>query len=93
MNKTYKTKYHGFNIIVTVNGEKKNLTFKRDFIGIATMIGCIYSTDDVELQKAIEAHKGFNKDFWTDDVEEIKEEKSETPVVEKKRSKKAAANK
>jgi hypothetical protein len=43
--------------------------------------GCSFTTDDVELQKALEAHECFNRklqpNFWTDDVEEAKETKEE----------------
>lgn len=49
--------------------------------------GCSFTTDDVELQKALEAHEYFNRkmqpSFWTDDVEEViadaKEEVQEEP--------------
>lgn len=43
--------------------------------------GCSFTTDDVELQKALESHEYFNRkmhpSFWTDDVEDVK------PVKEK----------
>lgn len=36
--------------------------------------GCSFSTEDVELQKALESHEYFNRElqpsFWTDDKEE-----------------------
>lgn len=36
--------------------------------------GCSFSTDNVELQKALESHEYFNRQlqpsFWTDDMEE-----------------------
>lgn len=44
--------------------------------------GCSFSTEDVELQKALESHEYFNRElqpsFWTDDVEEVEEGKDDT---------------
>lgn len=82
MIKTYKTKFRGYNIIVKVNGENKNINFQRGFI-ISSLRGSLFTTDDKELQKAIEAHRDFNIEFWTDDKEEVvvevKEEVQEKP--------------
>ena len=50
--------------------------------------GCSFTTDDVELQKALESHEYFNRvmqpSFWTDDVEEVKETKEEVQDEPKK---------
>lgn len=58
--------------------------------------GCSFTTDDVELQKALEAHEYFNRkmqpSFWTDDVEEViadaKEEVQDEPKKVKRYNKK-----
>lgn len=81
MIKTYKTKFRGYNIIVKVNGENKNINFQRGFI-ISSLRGSLFTTDDKELQKAIEAHRDFNIEFWTDDKEPVIEEPVKKTVVE-----------
>lgn len=52
------------------------------------MRGCSFTTDDVELQKALESHECFNRklqpSFWTDDVEEVKDTKEEVQEEPKK---------
>ena len=54
--------------------------------------GCSFTTDDVELQKALESHEYFNRhmqpNFWTDDVEEKKETPKATPTKEEAMEKK-----
>lgn len=90
MEKTYKSKLHGYNIVVSVDGQKKNIIFKKDFIGISTMIGCVYKTGDAKLQQAIEAHRDFGQLFWTDDVVEVHKAQAEDPEKEEKREKKSA---
>lgn len=61
--------------------------FKRDIINDAGAYGCSFSTDNKEIQEAIEHSAFFNKDMsdgiWTDDVEE-------KPVVRKGKAKKEA---
>ena len=99
MEKTYKTKLHGYSIAVEIDGKKKSVIFKRDFIGISSLIGCVYKTEDTELQKALEAHRDFGQIFWTDDVEDIKKGDEnpkgevEGSVEEKKRGRKPATKK
>ena len=57
--------------------------------------GCSFTTDDVELQKALEKHEYFNRkmqpSFWTDDVEkpteEVKAKEKEEPKKVKRYNK------
>jgi hypothetical protein len=58
--------------------------------------GCSFTTDDVELQKALEAHEYFNRkmqpSFWTDDKEDVvvdaKEDVQDEPKKVKRYNKK-----
>jgi hypothetical protein len=77
MEKTYKSKLHGYNIHVKAGNDIVNVLFERNFIGVGSLIGCTYVTEDKVLQSAIEAHADFGSTFWTDDVE-----KEEAPVQE-----------
>lgn len=67
-------------ILATVKGEIIPVEFKWDLVYPNSGVrGCSFTTSDVELQKALEAHEYFNRkmqpNFWTDDVE-----KKETPA-------------
>jgi hypothetical protein len=77
MIKTYKTRKTGYRIIAYTPKGSVPVSFKRGYIGISTIMGCTYETDDVELQKAIEEHPEFGSVFWTDDKEEVVEVKEE----------------
>ena len=77
-----------FRILVNVGDEIVPVAFGWDLIYPNSSIrGCSFTTDDVELQKALESHEYFNRklqpSFWTDDVEEVvvdaKEEVQEEP--------------
>lgn len=80
MIKKYKSKMRSMRIHVKVRGKVVPVEFEWDFIYSGSpMRGCSFTTSDVELQKALEAHEYFNRkmqpNFWTDDVE-----KKETPA-------------
>lgn len=77
MIKTYKTKKTGYRIIAYTQKGSVPVSFKKGYIGISTIVGCTYETEDAELQKAIEAHPDFGSVFWTDDKEEVVEVKDE----------------
>lgn len=69
-------------ILANVGEEVIPVEFKWDLIYSNSGVrGCSFTTDDVELQKALESHEYFNRvmqpSFWTDDVEDVK------PVKEK----------
>lgn len=74
MKKTYKSKLHLNNFLVNYNGEIIRVEMNPDVISKYGLRGCSFTTEDVELQKAIEAHPGFNNGredgFWTEDVED-----------------------
>lgn len=82
MRKVYKSKLRGFNVYVPIGDELCNIEFKKGYI-YYTVVGCMYVTEDVEIQKALEAHHKFNYQFWTDDKEEVvvevKEEVQDEP--------------
>lgn len=70
-------------ILAKVGEELIPVEFKWDLIYSNSGVrGCSFTTDDVELQKALESHEYFNRvmqpNFWTDDVEEVV-----TPTSEK----------
>ena len=80
-------------VLVKVGDEILPVEFKWDLIYSNCGIrGCSFTTDDVELQKALEAHEYFNRklepNFWTDDVEEKKETPKATPTKEEAMEKK-----
>lgn len=86
-----------FRILVNVGDEIVPVAFGWDLIYPNSSIrGCSFTTDDVELQKALESHEYFNRklqpNFWTDDVEEViadaKEEVQEEPKKVKRYNKK-----
>jgi hypothetical protein len=82
MTKTYKSQMTSLRILVKVGKEIIPVAFGWDLIYPNSSVrGCSFTTDDVELQKALEAHECFNRklqpNFWTDDVEEAKETKEE----------------
>lgn len=88
MTKTYKTRTSSAVITVSVNGRTRQVYLRNGFIGVGALTGGKFTTDDVELQKAIESHprfnSGFNDQIWTDDkeVEEQPAEQAETHVPE-----------
>lgn len=81
MNKTYKTKYTSYGIYVDVNGAPQLIRFKQKLVPSAA-VGSTFTTEDKEIQQALEAHKHYGLLFWTDDKEEVvdvKEEVKEEP--------------
>lgn len=74
-------------ILVKVHGAIVPIEFHWDLIYQNSGIrGCSFSTDDVELQKAIEAHEFFGRalqpSIWTDDKEPVPAKKHEEPKHE-----------
>ena len=93
MVKKYKSKMRSMGLLVELRGEIISVIFNWDFIyPNSPMRGCSFSTDDPELQKALESHEYFNRklqpSFWTDDVEEKKETPKATPTKEEAMEKK-----
>ena len=87
MLKTYKSKMTALRILVKVRGAIVPIEFHWDLIYPNSGIrGCSFSTDDVELQKAIEAHEFFGRalqpSIWTDDKEPVPAKKHEEPKKE-----------
>ena len=88
MVKKYKSKMNTLRILAKVGEELIPVEFKWDLIYSNSGVrGCSFTTDNVELQKALESHEYFNRkmypSFWTDDVEEViadaKEEVQDEP--------------
>lgn len=86
MLKKYKSKLSSLRIIVKAGDNIIPVEFGWDVISNVGVRGCSFSTDNVELQKAIEQHEYFGRkmqpNFWTDDKEEVvdvKEEVQEEP--------------
>ena len=73
MKKKYKNRRPATNILVNVNGAIKSIEFAPAVIEYWGLRGCAYTTEDKEIQAAIEVHPFFGKDgldgIWTDDVE------------------------
>jgi hypothetical protein len=80
MKKTYKTRYTGYGIYVNINGESKLVRFEKKLVP-STTVGSTFVTDDFEMQLALEAHRDYGMEFWTDDKEivEVKEEAQDEP--------------
>lgn len=92
MLKTYKSKMTALRILVKVRGAIVPIEFHWDLIYPNSGIrGCSFSTDDVELQKAIEAHEFFGRalqpSIWTDDKEPVPAKKHEEPKKEEPKKK------
>lgn len=87
MLKKYKSKLSSLRIIVKAGDNIIPVEFGWDVISNVGARGCSFSTDNVELQKAIEQHEYFGRkmqpNFWTDDKEEVvvdaKEEVQDEP--------------
>ena len=79
MKKTYKSKLRDFNVYIPINGKLTNVEFRKGYI-CYSIVGCLFTTEDGEIQKALEAHPKFNHKFWTDDKEEVVETPAETPA-------------
>lgn len=77
MQKTYKTLSSSTVIVINTKNGTRRIEFKRDFIGIGSLRGGVYCTDDEDVQQGIERHEkfrsGFQNQIWTDDKEEMKE--------------------
>lgn len=74
MFKKYKSISNSLSILVSVGGEVRNVDFEWDIVDTTGRRGCSFSTDDIELQKALERHEYFRRklrpSFWTDDVDD-----------------------
>lgn len=97
MLKTYKSKMTALRILVKVRGAIVPIEFHWDLIYPNSGIrGCSFSTDDVELQKAIEAHEFFGRalqpSIWTDDKEPVPAEKHEEPKNEEPKKEETPAD-
>lgn len=94
MTKTYKCRLDFLGILVPYKGSYVHVNFERAVLSATGIRGCKYTTDDVELQKAIEAHKDFGTErkdgIWTDDIEPVVEQ-TEEPVAEVKKTRKTKA--
>jgi hypothetical protein len=81
MLKKYKSKLSSLRIIIKAGDNIIPVEFEWDVISNVGARGCSFSTDNVELQKAIEQHEYFGRkmqpNFWTDDKEEVVEVKEE----------------
>lgn len=80
-------------ILVKVRGKNVPVEFGWDLIYPNSGIrGCSFSTDDEELQKAIEAHEYFGRalqpSIWTDDKEPVPAKKHEGPKKEEPKKEK-----
>lgn len=76
MKKTYYTRYTSYGIYVNKADKLELIRFERQLVPNA-IIGSTFVTDDKELQKALEAHRDYGFEFWTDDKEEVVEVKEE----------------
>ncbi len=97
MLKTYKSKMTALRILVKVRGAIVPIEFHWDLIYPNSGIrGCSFSTDDVELQKAIEAHEFFGRalqpSIWTDDKEPVPAKKHEEPKKEEPKKEETPAD-
>ena len=83
MKKTYKTRYTGYGIYVGEGDKSKLIRFEKSLTP-NHIVGSTYTTEDKEVQEALETHKSYGMDFWTDDKEEVVAE----PVEDAKEPKK-----
>lgn len=86
MKKTYKTKYTSYGIYVDVNGASQLVRFEKKLVPSAT-VGSTFTSEDKEMQQALEAHKHYGLLFWTDDKEEVVVEAKEEAQDEPKKVK------
>lgn len=80
MKKTYKTRYTGYGIYVNLNGALQLVRFEKKLVPSAK-VGSTFVTEDSEMQQALEAHRDYGMEFWTDDKEiiKVKEEVQDEP--------------
>jgi len=64
MKKTYMSKAKHIRLVVDMNGERKSIAFGWDIVSQGGTMGSSYSTEDEEMQKAIEAHELFGSTIW-----------------------------
>ncbi|MBQ8100062.1 MAG: hypothetical protein IJ640_00330 [Prevotella sp.] len=85
MKKIYKTLSSSTVIQVNTSKGVRPVYFKNGFIGLGTLRGGRFDTEDEELQKGIESHprfkSGFSDQIWTDDITLPAEEKAAAEVV------------
>lgn len=74
MTKKYKCRLSASSLLVNVKGKVLRLEFEADVVSVYGLRGCSYTTDNIELQHAIERSKRFcskqRDEIWTDDIEE-----------------------
>lgn len=80
MKKTYKTRYTGYGIYVNLNGALQLVRFEKKLVPSAK-VGSTFVTEDSEMQQALETHRDYGMEFWTDDKEiiEVKEDAQDEP--------------
>jgi hypothetical protein len=83
MRKTYKTRYTGYGIYVNLGGKLQHIRFEKRLVP-SVKVGSTFMTEDVELQRALEEHRDYGMEFWTDDKEEIVDAKEEVQDEPKK---------
>lgn len=80
MKKKYKCRLSASSLLVTVKGKVIRLELEPDVVNEFGLHGCSYTTDNKDIQHAIEHSKRFNsaqkEGIWTDDKEPEKEEPS-----------------
>ena len=75
-------------ILVNVRGKVRRLEFEPDIINEFSLRGCSYTTEDADIQKAVEHHKQFhslyNDRIWIkgEPNDGVVEEATVEPVVE-----------
>lgn len=81
MKKTYKTRYTSYGIYVNLNDALQLVRFEKKLVPSA-QVGSTFVTEDLEMQQALEVHRDYGVEFWTDDKEkvvEVKEDVQEEP--------------
>lgn len=96
MKKKYKCRLSASSLLVKVRGKVVRCEFEPSVLSAYGLRGCAYSTEDKDIQYAIEHshrfHCGGIEGIWTDDIEPKEQEVNLTelpeeevqPVVEKK---------
>ncbi len=64
MKKTYMSKAKHLRLVVETKGERVSIAFGWDIVSQGGAMGSSFSTEDEEIQKAIETHKLFGSTIW-----------------------------
>ena len=83
MKKTYKTRYTGYGIYVNIGGKLQHIRFEKRLVP-SIKVGSTFTAEDVELQRALEKHRDYGMEFWTDDKESVAEIKEDAQIEQKK---------